>query len=49
MIISIYNSNFTYLKKDLNLNGIFSVDGIIADFGISSHQIDTPSRIFNKI
>lgn len=41
------NSNFTYLKKDLNLNGIFSVDGIIADFGISSHQIDTPSRGFS--
>ena len=41
------NSNFKYLKEVLNLNGIFSVDGIIADFGISSYQINTPSRGFS--
>jgi 16S rRNA (cytosine1402-N4)-methyltransferase len=40
-------SNFRYLKKYLRLHGIKKVDGILADLGISSHQINVPERGFS--
>ncbi|WP_044174769.1 16S rRNA (cytosine(1402)-N(4))-methyltransferase RsmH [Flectobacillus major] len=40
-------ANFRYIKKYLRLYGIKQVDGILADFGISSHQIDEPTRGFS--
>ncbi len=40
------NQNFRYLKKMLRVNGVFQVDGVFADLGVSSFQIDTAERGF---
>jgi 16S rRNA (cytosine1402-N4)-methyltransferase len=43
---TLINENFRYLKNFLRLHGALPLDGILADLGISSHQIDTPDRGF---
>ena len=41
------NGNFRYLKRFLRFHGYTQVDGILGDFGVSSHQFDLAERGFS--
>ncbi|OLS42007.1 16S rRNA (cytosine(1402)-N(4))-methyltransferase RsmH [Bacillus sp. MRMR6] len=45
--LTIIKSNFLHLKEELENIGVFKVDGLLYDLGVSSPQLDTPERGFS--
>lgn len=43
----VIKSNFANLKEELEKRGIYKIDGIVFDLGVSSPQLDIPERGFS--
>ena len=45
--VVLVHSNFENLKEELESRGIYKIDGVLADLGVSSHQLDEADRGFS--
>ncbi|UWW97280.1 MAG: 16S rRNA (cytosine(1402)-N(4))-methyltransferase RsmH [Candidatus Cardinium sp.] len=45
--LTFIRTSFRFAKEFLNFYGVEQLDGLLADLGTSSHQIDTPARGFS--
>lgn len=45
--VEFIQSNFKYIKEELEARGVYKVDGVLYDLGVSSPQLDTPERGFS--
>ena len=45
--VKFVHSNFENLKSELEKIGVYKIDGVLADLGVSSHQLDEADRGFS--
>ena len=45
--VKFVHSNFANLKEELEKIGVYKIDGVLADLGVSSHQLDEADRGFS--
>ncbi|MCC0656913.1 16S rRNA (cytosine(1402)-N(4))-methyltransferase RsmH [Clostridioides sp. ES-S-0123-01] len=45
--VKFVHSNFENIKEELEKIGVYKIDGVLADLGVSSHQLDEAERGFS--